>query len=158
MNKSTLIKDIQELFIVQENDGSYNVFGFYHIEKKSDMYVVSLMADTSFEPLDFSSLKYAITWCVFDKNKKNRENLRLYELDKNISALNVNIAQHTRMVEKRPAPDKYIYVAKLNEDKLKKRKCMKEIEHFTAFSKYLQSSKYKEYQDKKYTNSDKYIY
>lgn len=158
MNRTNFIKEIKELFIVQEYDGSYNVFGTYLIKKKGELYIVSLINDPSFVPLDFSSLRYAITYCVFDKNHKIRENKRLCELDKNIGALNVDIAQHEKLVEKRPVPDKYIFVAKLYEDRLKKRKFLKEIEQFTAFSKHLQTTKYNQYQDVKSTASDKYIY
>ena len=158
MNKNNFIKEIKELFIVQEYDGSYNVFGTYLIQRQNDMFFVSLINDPSFIPLEFSSLKYAITYCVFDKNKKTKETKRLCELDRSIGSLNVDIAQHEKMVEKRPIPDKYIYVAKLYEERLKKRKFIKEIERFTAFSKHLQTSKYKEYQEGKSSSSDKYIY
>ena len=149
MNKQKFIKDIKELFIVQEDDGSYNIFGTYLIKKNDDLYFVSLINDPTILPMDFSSLKYAVTYCVFDKNQKNKENKRLYELDRYIGALNVNIAQHEKMLKKSTIPDKYIYVAKLNEDKLRKRKFLQELERYLTVSKYLQTNKYKEYQDKK---------
>jgi hypothetical protein len=76
MNRNNFIKEIKELFIVQEDDGSYNVFGTYLIKKKGELYLLSLINDTSFVPLDFSSLRYAITYCVFDKNHKIRESER----------------------------------------------------------------------------------
>lgn len=149
MNKQKFIKDIKELFIVQEDDGSYNIFGTYLIKKNDDLYFVSLINDPTILPMDFSTLKYAVTYCVFDKNQKNKENKRLYELDRYIGALNVNIAQHEKMLKKSTIPDKYIYVAKLNEDKLRKRKFLQELERYLTVSKYLQTNKYKEYQDKK---------
>lgn len=158
MNKHTFIKDIKELFIVQEDDGSYNIFGTYLINKKDDLYFVSLIEDPTTTPLDFSNLRYAVTWCVFDKNQKTRENKRLCELDRSIGALNVNIAQHEKMAKKARLPDKFIYVAKLNEEKLKKRKFLQELEQYLSVSKFLQTNKYKEYQDGKSQGSDKYIY
>ena len=149
MNKQKFIKDIKELFIVQEDDGSYNIFGTYLIKKNHDLYFVSLIDDPTILPIDFSSLKYAVTYCVFDKNQKNKENKRLCELDRYIGALNVNIAQHEKMLKKSAIPDKYIYVAKLNEEKLRKRKFLQELDRYLSVSKYLQTNKYKEYQDKK---------
>lgn len=149
MDKHKFYKDIKELCIVQEDDGSYNIFGTYLIDKIGDLYYVSFMNDPGFLPIDFSSLKYAVTYCVFDKNSKGKETKRLHELDKYIGSLNVNIAQYEKMMKKSPAPDKFIYIAKLNEDKLKKRKFLKELDHYLSFSKYMQTNKYKEYQDKK---------
>jgi len=149
MNKQSFIKDIKELFIVQEDDGSYNIFGTYHIDKKNELYFVSVINDPFTNPIDFSSLKYAVTYCVFDKNNKNKENKRLYELDRYIGALNVHIAQHEKMVKKSTFPDKLIFVAKLMEEKTRKRKFIQELETYLSFSKYLQTSKYKEYQEAK---------
>ena len=149
MNKQSFFKDIKELFIVQEDDGSYNIFGTYLIKKQGELYFVTMMNDPSVEALDFSSLKYAVTYCVFDKNKRNKENKRLYELDRSIGSLNVHIAQHEKMVKKSTVPDKFIYVAKLGEEKLMKRKFMRELEQYLSISKHLQTSKYKEYQDVK---------
>ena len=146
MNKQAFIKDIKELFIVREDDGSYNIFGTYIIKKSNDLYFVSMIDEPGNIPLDFSSLKYAVTWCVFDKNQKNRENKRLCELDRYIGSLNVNIAQHEKMAKKATLPDKLIYVAKLNEENLKKRKSLQELEQYLSVSKYLQTNKYREYQ------------
>jgi hypothetical protein len=149
MNKQSFIKDIKELFIVQEDDGSYNIFGTYLITKQGELYFVSLINDPYVNPIDFSSLKYAVTYCVFDQNRKEKETKRLCELDRYIGSLNVNIAQHEKMAKKASAPDKFIYVAKLNEEKLKKRKFLKELDQYLSISKYMQTNKYKEYQDKK---------
>lgn len=149
MNKHNIYKDIKELFIVQEDDGSYNIFGTYLITRRGELYYVSYIDDPYVLPVDFSSLKYAVTYCVFDKNRKDRETRRLCELDRYIGSLNVNIAQHEKMVKKAEAPDKFIYVAKLNEEKLKKRKFMQELEQYLSVSKYMQTNKYKEYQDAK---------
>lgn len=149
MNKQSFIKDIKELFIVQEDDGTYNIFGTYLISKKNELYFVSVIDDPYIQPIDFSSLRYAVTYCVFDKNQKNKENKRLCELDRYIGALNVHIAQHEKMVKKSSFPDKLIYVAKLNEEKLRKRKFLQELERYLSVSKHLQTSKYKEYQDGK---------
>jgi hypothetical protein len=149
MNKHNFYKDIKELFIVQEDDGSYNIFGTYLITKKNDLYFVSYINDPYVLPIDFSSLRYAVTYCVFDKNRKAKETKRLYELDRYIGSLNVNIAQHEKMVKKAVAQDKLIYVAKLHEEKLKKRRFLQELEQYLSVSKYMQTNKYKEYQDTK---------
>ena len=149
MDKQKFYKDIKELFIVQEDDGSYNIFGTYLIAKTGELYYVSYINDPYVLPIEFSNLRYAVTYCVFDKNRKDKETKRLCELDRCIGSLNVNIAQHEKMVKKSSVPDKFIYVAKLNEEKLKKRKFLQELEQYLSVSKYIQTNKYKEYQDAK---------
>jgi len=158
MIKSNLEKKIKDVFIVEEYDGTYNLFGTYIIRPESGLYKVSMPRDPYFAELEFSSLQYAVTWCVFEKTRKNKENKRVYELDRYIGALDVAIAQHTKLLKKRALPDKYIYIAKLAEDKYKKRLALKELSTYTSLSKYIQTNKFKEYQDEKSMVSDKYIY
>ena len=119
------------------------------IAKTGELYYVSYINDPYVLPIEFSNLRYAVTYCVFDKNRKDKETKRLCELDRCIGSLNVNIAQHEKMVKKSSVPDKFIYVAKLNEEKLKKRKFLQELEQYLSVSKYIQTNKYKEYQDAK---------
>lgn len=158
MIKSNLEKKIKDVFIVEEYDGTYNLFGTYIIRPETGLFKVSMPSDPYFTEIEFSSLQYAVTWCVFEKTRKNKENKRVYELDRYIGALDVDIAQHTKLLKKRALPDKYIYIAKLAEDKYKKRLALKELSTYTALSKYIQTKKFKEYQDEKSVVSDKYIY
>jgi hypothetical protein len=158
MIKANLATQIKDIFIVEEYDGTYNLFGTYIIRPENGLYKVSIPRDPYFTEIDFSSLQYAVTWCVFEKSRKNKENKRVYELDRYIGALDVAIAQHSKLLKKRAIPDKYIYIAKLAEDKYKKRLALKELSTYTALSKYIQTKKFKEYQDEKSVVSDKYIY
>jgi hypothetical protein len=158
MIKANLATQIKDIFIVEEYDGTYNLFGTYIIRPENGLYKVSIPRDPYFAEIDFSSLQYAVTWCVFEKSRKNKENKRVYELDRYIGALDVAIAQHSKLLKKRAIPDKYIYIAKLAEDKYKKRLALKELSTYTALSKYIQTKKFKEYQDEKSVVSDKYIY
>lgn len=149
MNKSYLQKKIKDLFIVQENDGTYNLFGTYIVcpQTNGTFRVNVVDSDYHRDAVELSTLKYAVSWCVFEKNNKHKERERLYELDQTLSSLNVNLAQHKKLAEKAQLPDKFIYLAKLNEDKLKKRKAMEELEQYTTLSRYIQSKKYTESKD-----------
>lgn len=145
MDKLTLKKKINDLFIVKENDGTYNLFGKYIITPESNLYKVTL------ENINytFSSLRYAVTWCVFEKNNKYKEVKRIQELDELISGLDVSIAQNTKLYTKAQYEDKSIYLAKLIENKYRKRQVLEEIEHFADLSKYWQIQKFTENTDKK---------
>lgn len=149
MNKSYIQRKIKEIFIVQENDGSYNLFGSYIVNQQpSGSYRVSVI-DSRY-PIEFvelSSLKYAVSYCVFEKNNKRKEKQRLIELDETINSLNVNMAQHKKLAQKSSIMDRNIHLAKLVETKLKKKQAIQEIEKYTALSRYIQSKKFAESKD-----------
>lgn len=150
MNKSYLEKKIKDVFIVKEYDGTYNLFGSFIIRPENGgVFRVTTLNDPYAEQVEFSSLKYAVTYCVFEKNLKNKENKRLQELDRYIGALDVAIAQHKKLMNKRGIPDKFIHLAKLAEDQLRRKSAMKEIDTYASLSKHLQTRKYQECQDEK---------
>ena len=142
MNKAYIHKKIKELFIVQEDDGSYNLFGTYVVTPQPNGgFKVSKDDEVSVE---FSTLKYAVTWCVFEKNNKHKEIERLISLDQFINNLEVNMHQHKKLAEKIKGSDRDIYLAKFLEEKLKKRRAIAEIEQYTLFSRYIQTKKFSE--------------
>lgn len=146
MNKKDLVTKIQDLFIVREYDGTYNLFGRYIVTPTKDGYYVITILEENIN-LEFSTLRHAVTWCVFQKNNKYKEIKRIYELDGLIGSLNVNIEQHRRLMNKsRSSEDKYIYLAKLEEDKRKKRLALEEINGYAELSKYWQNKKFQENQ------------
>jgi hypothetical protein len=146
MNKSDIKNKINELFISRDNDGTYNLFGNYVISTVDGQY--HLVKETGTEPLIFYSLKHAVTWCVFDKANKYKEVKRVHELDNEIVSADALIANYNRLMSKCTNSNKYIYKAKLIEQKLKKRKMLQEISDFTGLSKYMQSKKFAENQHK----------
>jgi hypothetical protein len=145
MNKKDLNSKIHDLLIVRENDGSYFLFGKYKI-------VVDNQGNHNLiDPYDniiihnFSNLKTAVTYCVFDKNKQNKLLPRIIELDSLLGGLEVMIAQHEKLAKKTLDNEiKSIYLAKLYEEKLKKREMTKEINNYIQISKYWQTKKYEE--------------
>lgn len=143
MNKTDLKNKIVDLFIVKENDGSYNLFGKYTITNEKGLYVVRLVEDNVKNT--FSSLKHAVTWCVFEKNNKQKEVRRIAELDDILGSLDAIILQHTKMLQKtNDSSSKSIIYAKLFEERLKKRQALQEIEKYATISRHLQNKKFAE--------------
>lgn len=143
MNKNDLKKKISDLFIVKEDDGSYNLFGKYIIKNEHGLYIVKVYEDTI--QTTFSSLKHAVTWCVFEKNNKQKEVKRIAELDEILGSLDAMILQHTNMLKKSDnLENKAIIHAKLLEERLRKRQALQEIEKYATISRYLQTKKYTE--------------
>jgi hypothetical protein len=150
MNKSYLQKKIRDLFIVHEYDGSYNLFGTYSIKQQSNgAYKVLITDDRYKDPVEFSALKYAVSWCVFEKNQKHKELKRLYELDQILGSIDVSIAQHQKLMYKTGTPDKFIFLAKLNEDKLRKKQAIQELAQYTSLSRHIQEKKFTDSKDEK---------
>lgn len=147
MDKVTLKKKINDLFIVREDDGTYNLFGkFYITPESTNLYRVNVAHEN--DTYLFSSLRNAVTWCVFQKNDKKKETNRIAELDALICNLDVQIAQHTRLYAKAENTDKYIYSAKLTENRVRKKEAVREIEEYANTSRYLQSKKFAENMNK----------
>lgn len=146
MNKKDLVTKIQDLFIVREYDGTYNLFGRYIVTPTNDGYYVVTLSEDNIN-LEFSTLRHAVTWCVFQKNNKHKEIKRIYELDGLIGSLEVSIEQHKRLMNKSKSnEDKCIHLAKLQEDKRKKRMAIEEINGYAELSKYWQNKKFQENQ------------
>jgi hypothetical protein len=146
MNKSDIKNKINELFISRDNEGTYNLFGNYVISTVNGQY--HLIKEAGTEPLIFYTLKHAVTWCVFDKANKYKEVKRVHELDNDLVSADALIANYNRLMSTCTNSNKYIYKAKLIEQKLKKRKMLQEISDFTGLSKYMQTKKFVENQRK----------
>lgn len=147
MDRYNLKKKIKELFIVREDNGSYNLFGKYSIVKdKCDNYRISIFDEDI--GLRFSSLKNAVTYCVFDKSNNQKDGKRVFDLDELVSSLDFSIAQTTKLYNKADNDRKSILGAKIVEAKFKKKQALKEIENYINLSKIWQIKKFEENQQK----------
>jgi hypothetical protein len=147
MDKHNLKKKMKELFIVKEENGSYNLFGKYTIIKDTyDNYRIAIFEEDI--RLGFSSLKNAVTYCVFDKNNKQKDGQRVFDLDQSVSSLDFSIAQNTKLYNNADDERKNILSAKIVEAKFKKKQALKEIENYVNLSKYWQIKKFEENQQK----------
>ena len=147
VNSKELSKKIKDLLIVRENDGSYNLFGKYIIKPSNNgLYELTLLNEDTIK-ISFSSLKNAVTWCVFEKNNKYKEIKHIQDLDNLIGSLEVHIAQYKNLAIKTKDRElKDIYMAKLFEDKLRKKQAVDQLNSYVAWSKYWQEKKFEENQ------------
>jgi len=147
MDKTNLKKKIKELFITKEDNGSYSLFGKYTITKDNNgLYFVTLYGEHY--KISFSSLKNAVTYCVFNQHNKQKDGQRVLDLDELVSSLNFNIAQTTKMYNKADKDRKQILGAKIVEAKFKKKQALREMENYINLSKYWQIKKFEENQQK----------
>ena len=143
MNRNDLSKKIRDLLILKQDDGSYHLFGQYKIVKDNDLYTVQWIKDSTVT-LQFGQLKYAVTWCVFHKNNKYKDINKIAELDEKLDSLSAVISNHKRLAEKN-SENKHIYLAKLSEDKLRRKEAQKAMDYYVEYSKFWQNKTYKEY-------------
>lgn len=147
MDKHNLKKKIKELFITREDNGSYSLFGRYNISRDHmGSYQVTLQGENY--KVEFSSLKNAVTYCVFNQHNKQKDGQRVLDLDELVSSLNFNIEQTTKMYKNANELRKDILGAKLTEAKFKKKLALKEMETYINMSKYWQMKKFEENQQK----------
>jgi hypothetical protein len=143
MNKAEIKNKISDLFIVREDDGSYNLFGRFLIEYCNGEYVLQEKGESI--KYTFYFLKHAVTWCVLNNTRNKKLIKRVQEVDNELVSLDAAIENHTRLLYKN-SENAMIYRAKLQEEKLKKRKLLDEINEYTALSKHIQRTKFKENQ------------
>lgn len=143
-----LSSELSEVFIVDYDDGSYELFNKYRIEPLDNGLFKVVYFTASGEHI-FSSKKHAFTWCIFDKYKKIRESNRIEELDLLLSGLEVSMAQQKKLLARaKDNETKLIYLVKLQEARRKKNAMTKEINSYINISKHWQTNKFTNKQPK----------
>lgn len=136
------LTSLQDLIIYQNTDGTYHLFDKYIIRKSTPQgfEVTSSVSDLT---RSFCSLKNATAWCIFDKRDKFYESRRVAELDSRIGAIDFDIEVHLNMFRKAKSPDdQLVFIAKLNEDRIKKQMMSVELDSYTADSKNWQNNRF----------------
>lgn len=123
-------QDIENIAILPGNDGSYSVFGRYMLFKKDPNNIIVKLFNGDIVN-SFYSMKSALCWCVFDRRGLYSSANRILSLDNKLSGLEVSIAIHSKLIDKsKEMSDKFIYLAKLNEEKLQKREMTNELNRY----------------------------
>jgi hypothetical protein len=128
------LEKLEGKLVYQDNDGSYNLYGEYVIQKSSKGYV--LEKKHTFTVLVFGELRHAVTWAAFDKLNRIIESNKILELDRQLSGTSENMKAHDKLCKSAKDLDKKtIYLNKLNEDRVKKRRILSEMEDFVEKAK-----------------------
>lgn len=135
------LKKLQDIAIYEDDDGTYKLFGIYFIKKGKHEYVVgSTSWDQTFI---FGNIKNAVSWCTFHKRNKLYEANRIIELDRKLGTAELEIKILKRKFSKAETlEEKLIYLAKLNESKLKKVAFNEELYSFVMESRNWQERRF----------------
>jgi hypothetical protein len=135
------INSLADISVFRDQDGSYHLFDKYVIRRVNDEYEVTMYSiDTK---KIFYTLKHAVAWCTYDKRNKIVDSNRIYELDKIVAGLESTIQGHQKLIKSaKNMDDKLIYLAKLGEEKMKKRRIYDELGYYVAVSKTWQTNRF----------------
>lgn len=137
----TEIKDLQSKVIIQLSKNIYEVFNKFVLEKKNKQEVIVRVNGEIVD--NFSNIKNALCYCIFDRRGKYVEAKRISQLDKFLYSVELNIQIHKKLfVKAKSLEEKLIYLAKLNEDKLKRSNMLHELDNFMSESTYWQNKQY----------------
>lgn len=143
MISSKEIDELQDISIFETSKDNYIVFKKYYVVKKSKTNIDVSLANGEVI-YSFSSMRNAICWCIFDKRGKYVLANRIITLDRSISNEEAQINIHKNLFKKsKKTEDKLIFLAKLNEDKLKRNTMYQELENYINQSDYWQKHKFK---------------
>jgi len=132
---------LQNIAIFQNESGVYEVFNSYLIRKTKEGVLVELYNGDVVN--NFCSMKNALCWCIFDKRNKASTAKRIMELDLKLSAVDVSLNMHQKLFKKtKDSENRMIYLAKLNEDKFRKRQMTMELDSYISESNYWQRKSY----------------
>jgi hypothetical protein len=131
---------LSDASIFKHPDGSYELFNKFMIIKESDYKFIVYTQD---DQRTFSFLKNAVMWCTFKKRDKFYEMNRIAEIDMMLSSVDLLIAHHRRLSTRaKNLEDQLLYIAKLNEDKLKKQSILHEMNRYIVEARYWQLKKF----------------
>jgi hypothetical protein len=129
------------MIVLPIDSNSYILFGKYAALKKDNHY--RLLIDDNDQEKIFSTLKTAVTWCVFKELKKAMECKNIEQLDFKLSSLEIDLLQKSKILNS-TKDDRFrdIYVTKIEEDNLKKKILLKQLNRYINISKEWQTKKF----------------
>lgn len=132
---------LSNMSIFEESPGEYSVFNRYFIIKTNDGIEVQNLHRELIHA--FSSMKNALCWCIYDKRGKYSTANRIMDLDRRLIAHKVSYDMHNKLFKKTKDTElSLIYLAKLNEDYIHKKRAQTEIERFVHESYVWQQRQY----------------
>lgn len=135
------IPALQDMSVLQDPNGDYQLFNKYTIRKTKNG--VEVYGPSIVDCITFNVLKNAVAWCTNDRRVKIADAKRILELDRCICGVEADIQQHQKLAKNAKDIDsKLIYLAKLGEDRLKKKTMTAEMDAYVSESKSWQNRRF----------------
>lgn len=142
VDKKTL-QEIQNKVVFKSSENQYELYGRYVISQQDQNYIISTSSDNTLGI--FGSIKSAVAYITYDLRCMIHESKRVLELDSRLTGLEVAIQIHERLYNKsKDFEHKLIYLSKLQEDKLKRKQTLHELNSFVRSAYDWQMRKFKQ--------------
>lgn len=126
-NELTL--QLRDVMMFRNNDGTYELYNKYSIQKIHNGYRVSLLH--GFNHQTFATLRNALSWCIYDYRNKIVDCNRIADLDRRFVSSTINHDIHTRLLKRaKTIEDISLYTAKIAEDDLIRKDVMRKLEAY----------------------------
>lgn len=137
------VKDMLDVAIFRLDDGTLELFNKFKIEQKNEC-SWTVKKKTTFLEKQFSTLKNAVTWCIYEHRNNVHTTNKIEEIDRLLVMLESSIQLHKILIKKCNDYDtRMIYYAKLGDEEFKKQALLKELSKFITESKIYQISKFR---------------
>ena len=114
------------------------VFGEYLIAKIENGY--KIYTKNTFTVVEFSNIKNAFAWVIFDRSGRFKICQRIVELDAKISSLSVEIDIHKRSITKSDTGKYVILLNKIQDESLRRQELINELDNCLETAKRLSES------------------
>jgi hypothetical protein len=114
------------------------VFGEYLIARIKDGY--RIYTKNTFTEVEFSNIKNAFAWVIFDRAGRFKVGQRIVELDAKISSLGVEIEIHKKSSTKSDTGKYVILLNKIQDESKRKQELVRELDNYLETAKRLSTS------------------
>jgi hypothetical protein len=121
-----------------KTDAGILIFGEYLIARIKDGY--RIYTKNTFTEVEFSNIKNAFAWVIFDRAHRFKVCQRIVDLDAKISSLSVEIDLHRKSSTKSDTGKYVILLNKIQDETLKRQELVKELENYLETAKHLSTS------------------
>lgn len=135
-----LNSDLRDVLITCDQSGRYTLFGEYSIIPTTSGYY--RIRGNNID-LELTNIKNALAYVTLIHAGKHSEARRVQQLDLRLCSVNVELAVHRNILRNRSSTDsKLLYIIKIQEDSIKKRRIVDEIKSHINSSIRIQEHKF----------------
>jgi hypothetical protein len=121
-----------------KTDAGILVFGEYLIARIKDGY--RIYTKNTFTEVEFSNVKNAFAWVIFDRTGRFKVCQRMVDLDAKISSLSVEIDIHKKSSTKSDTGKYVILLNKIQDESKRKQELVRELDNYLETAKRLSAS------------------
>lgn len=131
-----LQSELRDILITKDANGTYSLFGKYSISPSNGYFKVR----SKNLYVEFSTLKNAFAYVTLHNDQKYREANRIQRLDLRLCSVNVELQVHRNILKN--TDNKLLYMIKIQEETIKKRRIVEEIKSYINSSIRIQAKRF----------------